>query len=179
MTARDFSLACAAVLLAACSQGESSNGSGVQPLSVSDGMQVSIEYTLRLKDPKDGEIYDTNVGSQPMVYTQGGGQLVRGLERALEGMAIGERKQVVVPAADGYGEVNPLHVSEIPKELIPPDARKVGTEFQTAPRHGHRIQMKVKEIKKDTIVMDLNHPLAGKTLYFDVSVVGLHDPRRR
>lgn len=141
-------------------------------------MQVSIEYTLRLEDPHDGDVYDTNVGGQPMVYTQGGGQLVRGLERALEGMAVGEHKQVAVPAAEGYGEVNPLHVSEIPKELIPPDARKVGTELQTAPRHGQRLQMTVKEIKQDTIVMDLNHPLAGKTLYFDVTVVGLHDPRR-
>ncbi len=179
MTARDVSLICAAALLASCSQGDSPDGTASQPLRVSDGMQVSIEYTLRLKDPKDGEVYDTNVGGQPMVYTQGGNQIVRGLERALEGMTVGDRKRVVVPAAEGYGEVNPLHVSEIPKELIPPDARKVGTELQTAPRHGQRIQMKVKEIKKDTIVMDLNHPLAGKTLYFDVKVVDLHDPRRR
>lgn len=141
-------------------------------------MQVSIEYTLRLQHPMNGEVYDTNVGGQPMVYTQGGGQIVRGLERALEGMAVGEGKQVTVPAADGYGELNPLRVTEIPKELIPPDARKVGTELQTAPRHGQRLHMRVKEIRQDTIVMDLNHPLAGKTLYFDVKVVALHDPRR-
>lgn len=168
----------AATLLAACSQGEPPAGTESKPIRASDGIQVSIEYTLRLGDPEAGEVYDTNVGGQPMVYTQGGGQIVRGLERALEGMAVGERKQVVVSPADGYGEVNPLHLSEIPKELIPPDARKVGTALQTAPRHGQRIQMTVKEIKQDTIVMDLNHPLAGKTLYFDVKVVGLHDPRR-
>ena len=179
MTARGLSLACAAGILVACSQGGSEKGAGDAPLSVSEGMQVSIEYTLRLKDPKVGRIYDTNVGSEPMMFTQGRGQVVRGLERALEGMIVGERKQVAVPAAHGYGEANPLHVSEIPKELIPPDARKVGTELQTVPRHGQRIQMKVKEIKQDTIVMDLNHPLAGETLYFDVKVVGLHDPRRR
>ncbi len=178
MVARGLGLLVAAALSAACSQGESPSEIGTEPLRVSDGVQVSIEYTLRLTDPQNGEVYDTNVGGEPMVYTQGARQVVRGLERALEGLAVGDRKQVAVPAADGYGAVNPLHVTEIPKELIPPDAREVGTELQTAPRHGQRMQMKVKEVKQDTIVMDLNHPLAGKTLYFDVKVVDLHDPRR-
>ena len=92
-------------------------------ITVLPGKEVSLEYTLKLKDKK---VYDTNVGGDPLMYTQGGQQIIPGLEAALEGMAMGESKQVTIAPAEGYGEVNPKAFHEVPKKSIPPDA-KVGT----------------------------------------------------
>lgn len=159
-----------ASLSAACTQSDSPELETKANLTISAGREVSLEYTLRLDD---SEVYDTNVGSDPLTYTHGRGQLVSGLEAKLEGMALGERKHVTVPPAKGYGDINPLHLSEVPKELIPPDARKIGMQLQAKARHGEAIMMQVREIKEETIVMDFNHPLAGKTLHFDVKVVAI------
>ena len=157
-------------LSVACAQSNGPEPETNATLTVSSGKEISLVYTLRINDR---EVYDSNVRSEPLTYVQGKGQLVPGLEAALEGMAVGERKRVTVPPAEGYGEINPLHRSEIPKELIPPGARQVGAQLQTKSRHGQPIMMQVKEIKKETIVMDFNHPLAGKTLHFDVKVVDI------
>lgn len=141
-----------------------------EPTTVAPGTLVSLEYTLKL----DGEqVLDSNVGSEPFTYLHGSHQIVPGLEKALEGMAVGERKQVTVPPEEGYGIIRPDAIVEVDKSRIPPDARQVGTHVEGQNANGQTFRATVAELKDDTVVLDFNHPLAGKTLHFDVKVLGV------
>src|SRR5215471_420633 len=135
---------------------------------VSEGKVVSLEYTLTLDDKS---VVESNVGAKPLTYTQGSHQLPPVLEQALEGMAVGDTKQVTVAPADGYGEMDPKAVQEVQKQMIPPEALKVGTRLQGKTPSGQMVYPLVAEIKDDTVILDFNHPLAGKTLHFDVKVL--------
>lgn len=155
-------------LLTACVQEESGKPEHKALPTIARGVQVSLEYTLKLGNQ---QVYDTNRGKEPLVFVHGDGQVVPGLEMALEGMMIGEQKYIVVPPEQGYGELRTTEVTEIPKELIAPDARQVGAQLKGLPRHGRQVLMHVKEVKEDMVVVDFNHPLAGKTLFFDIKVL--------
>jgi FKBP-type peptidyl-prolyl cis-trans isomerase SlyD len=91
-------------------------------------------------------------------------------------MHAGEEKKVTVPPAEGYGEADPKAITEVPKESVPADALKIGAELVAQNPSGARRMVRVKEIKDKTVVIDLNHPLAGKTLFFDVKVLGVEPP---
>ena len=138
------------------------------PPTVAEGKLVSVEYTLTLDDKA---VVESNVGAKPLTYTHGSHQLIPGLEKALEGMAVGDAKQVTVAPVDGYGEMDPKALQEVQKQLIPPDALQVGTRLQGKTPGGQMVFPLVAEIKDDTVVLDFNHPLAGKTLHFDVKVL--------
>ncbi len=139
-----------------------------QPV-VADGKKVSIEYTLKLED---GTTVDTNVGKKPLTFVIGSHQIIEGLEDALKGMKIGETKHVVVPPEKGYGPVNKNAIIEVEKNRIPEGA-KVGTILKGTDRNGRDFYARVVEIKDKTVLLDFNHPLAGKTLYFDVKIVNI------
>jgi len=138
--------------------------------TVSAGRIVSLEYTLTLDDQS---VLESNVGKEPMTYAQGAHEIVPGLETAMEGMKKGERKHVVVTPADGYGPIDPQAIREVKKELIPAAAQKVGAQLQGQDADGSTAFPRVKEIKAETVVLDFNHPLAGKTLHFDVTVLAI------
>jgi FKBP-type peptidyl-prolyl cis-trans isomerase SlyD len=141
--------------------------------AIQKGSKVELEYTLT---DGGGKVLDSNKGGAPFSFTQGERQLIPGLEKALEGMHVGEEKKVTVTPAEGYGEVDPKAVTEVPKGSIPGDALKVGAELVARNQSGMQRMVRVKEIKEDTVVIDLNHPLAGKTLLFDVKVLGVEPP---
>ena len=134
---------------------------------VQDGSIVSIEYTLR---DESGNIIDTNVGKEPLTFVEGAGQIVKGLERELNGMKLGDQKQIQVKPEDGYGLPDKDAVREIPRDKIPPEGQKPGAMLMTRAPDGRTIPMRVREVKEKTVVVDLNHPLAGKTLNFDVKI---------
>ena len=136
--------------------------------TVAEGKLVSLEYTLTLDDKS---VVDSNVGEKPLTYTHGSHQIVPGLEKALEGMAVGDTKQVTVAPAEGYGETNPKALQEVQKQSLPPEALKVGARLQGKGPNGQMVYPLVSEIKTDTVVLDFNHPLAGKTLHFAVKVL--------
>lgn len=138
--------------------------------TVSAGNVVSLEYTLSLDDQS---VLESNVGKEPMTYTQGAHEIVPGLETAMEGMKKGERKHVVVTPTGGYGLIDPEAIREVKKELIPVAAQKVGAQLQGQAAGGLTAFPIVKEIKEETVVLDFNHPLAGKTLHFDVTVLAI------
>jgi len=140
--------------------------------AVSAGKQISIEYTLTLEDKS---VVDSNVGAEPLSFVQGSHNIIPGLENALNGMKIGESKQVTVKPEDAYGSVNKDAVSEINKEQLPQDSLKVGAVLQGQNPEGQVIIARVVEIKKDTVLLDYNHPLAGKTLNFDVKILDVQD----
>jgi FKBP-type peptidyl-prolyl cis-trans isomerase SlyD len=140
----------------------------LKPASVvEDGSIVSIEYTLR---DDSGNIIDTNVGKEPLTFIEGAGQVVKGLERELNGMKVGDQKQVHVKPEDGYGFPDKNAFHEIPREKIPPEGQKPGAMLMTKAPGGGTIPMRVQEVKEKTVIVDLNHPLAGKNLNFDVRI---------
>jgi FKBP-type peptidyl-prolyl cis-trans isomerase SlyD len=141
--------------------------------AIGAGSKVSLEYTLR---DDDGQVLDSNKGRDPLTYVQGERQIVPGLEKALNGMHVGEQKEVILGPAEGYGAVDPQALAEVPKQLIPPDSLTVGAELLARNREGATRLVRIKEIKEETVVIDLNHPLAGKTLHFDVRVIGVEPP---
>ena len=138
--------------------------------AIKDGSVVSLEYTL--SDEK-GQVMDTNKDKQPMVFTQGGHQIIPGLERELTGMKVGDTKKVQVKPEDAYGPVNPGAFQEVPKDKLPPEALKVGTILTAQGPQGQPIPVRVHEIKESTVIVDFNHPMAGKTLFFDIKILGV------
>lgn len=138
-------------------------------MAASKGKTVSLEYTVKLEDD---EVIDTNVGKEPLTFTQGANQIIPGVEAAVEGMAVGEVKQVTVAPEEAYGALNPEAFQEIPKENVPKDI-KVGAQLQGKAADGRVVEPIVAEIKDETVLLDFNHPLAGKTLFFDVKVVDI------
>lgn len=145
-------------------------GSGNKPsaMKIADGMQVSLEYTLTLEDKT---VVESNVGREPMTYQHGAHEIVPGLETALAGLAKGEKKRVVVKPDDGYGERDPKAIQEVKKSMIPEQARKVGAQLEAKGPEGESMFPIVTDVKEDTVTLDFNHPLAGKTLIFDVKVL--------
>ena len=140
---------------------------------VKDGLLISLEYTL--KSP-DGKVLESSKGREPLKYIHGQKMMIPGLEKELTGMKIGGEKNVTVKPEDGYGKINPKAVQEVPKEKIPANALKVGAVLAARSPEGMVVPMTVKEIKEKTVVMDTNHPMAGKTLVFDVKVVDIQPP---
>ena len=139
-------------------------------MTVTNGKVVSVEYTLRLDDQ---EVFESNVGSEPLTYTHGSHEIIPGLENALEGMELGEQKRVTVGPADGYGPSHPEGFFEVEKSRIPNEALKIGTQLQGTGPDGKPVYPRVSQINDTTVVLDLNHPLAGKTLHFDVKIVNI------
>jgi FKBP-type peptidyl-prolyl cis-trans isomerase SlyD len=139
-------------------------------MKIENGKVVELDYALHLGD---GKVVDQSEG-QPLSYIHGEGQIVPGLEQALEGMAVGEQKQVVVAPAEGYGEHDARGVQEVAREAFPEGFEpQVGMQLVAESPDGQPVQFVVKEVKPDTVVVDFNHPLAGKTLHFDVTVRGV------
>ncbi len=138
-------------------------------VTIEDGKKVSIEYTLKLED---GTVIDSNVGGKPFTYVQGKHQIVKGLEEGLAGLKVGDTKHVVVPPEKGYGKINKDAFIEISKDKVPKGV-KVGSMLRGTGKDGRPFYVKVAEVKDKTVVLDLNHPLAGKTLYFDVKVLNI------
>ena len=137
---------------------------------VKDGLMVSLEYTL--KSP-EGQVLESSKGKEPLKYIHGQKMMIPGLEKELAGMKVGGEKHVTVKPEDGYGKVDPNAVQEVPKDKIPPNALKVGAVLAARSPEGMVVPMTVREIKEKTVVMDMNHPMAGKTLVFDIKVVDI------
>ena len=129
---------------------------------------VSVDYRLHLGD---GEVVDESEPGEPLVYLHGHGETVPGLENALEGKAAGDKLQVKVSPDEGYGDHDPEKIEEVPRGEFPDELElKVGNILTATDDDGNEMDFLIKEVKGDAVVVDFNHPLAGKTLHFDVTV---------
>jgi len=129
---------------------------------------VSIDYRLHLGD---GKTIDESDAGDPLVYLHGYEEIVPGLENALEGKKAGESLKVQVSPEEGYGEYDPDGVEEVPREDFPPDMElEAGGIVSATDDEGDEVDFLVKEVRAKTVVVDFNHPLAGKTLHFEVTV---------
>jgi len=136
---------------------------------VAEGTVVSLDYTLTV----DNEVIDSS-GEKPLEYLQGYHNIISGLESALDGMQLGETREIQVAAADAYGEYDPEAVYELPKSQFPPNFNlKVGAQLRVRADDGHVLNAHVTRIDGETVKIDLNHPLAGKTLFFRASIAGI------
>ena len=135
---------------------------------IADGKKISLEFTLSLDDKTQVQ---SNIGQEPMVYVHGTQQIIPGLEKQLTGLKAGETKHVEISPEDGYGPIDPKRTQEVDKDKIPEEARKVGSKLTGQGPQGQPMYAEVKEVKEKTLVLDLNHPLAGKKLIFDVKVL--------
>ena len=140
--------------------------------AIKAGSRVGIEYTLT---DEGGKVLDSNKGQEPFTYTHGERQIVPGLESALAGKRAGDVAKVTVKPEDGYGKVDPKAQIEVGRERVPPDI-KVGSELTGRTANGDTRSVRVKEIKDQSVVLDMNHPLAGKTLLFDVRILSVEGP---
>lgn len=146
-----------------------------QSPAIVDGSKVELEYTLI---DSDGNDVGSNKGGEPLFFIQGRQEIIPGLEKALYGMRAGEEKKVTVKPAEAYGEVDPNAVEEVPKEQFPDETLTVGMDVVTLDERGERRTVRIKQLREETVVLDLNHPLAGKTLVFDVKVLSVEPPAR-
>jgi FKBP-type peptidyl-prolyl cis-trans isomerase 2 len=137
---------------------------------IENGRTVSIEYTLTLDD---GSVADSNVGAEPLVYQQGEQQILPALETSLLGLAVNDSKQVALTAEQAYGPVIPEAVQSVPLDAIPEDARHAGATLVSQSPEGQRRIVRVRDVSESEIVLDLNHPLAGQALNFDVRVIAI------
>lgn len=141
-------------------------------LTVANDVAVTIEYTLR---DDDGNVLDTSRGRAPMVYLHGHGNLIPGLERELSGQAAGAELNVSVAPADAYGEHDPEKIQVVPRSAFAGiDQIEPGMQFQAEGPAGRTV-VTIAEVDGDSITVDGNHPLAGKTLHFEVAIEALRE----
>ena len=140
---------------------------------VKAGDTVSIHYTGRLDD---GSVFDSSQGRDPLQFVVGSGQIIPGLDEAIPGMSEGETKTVSVEPELAYGPVNPDARQAVPRESIPDDIPlDIGTPLQVQTPQGQTVPVTVAEVTDEAVVLDANHPLAGKTLNFDIELVKIGD----
>lgn len=139
-------------------------------MKTAPNMVVSLHYTLK---DDSGEVLDSSSGREPLSYLHGHGNIIPGLEKALEGTTVGYHSQVAVGAKEGYGETNPDLVFEAPREQFPSDMKlEAGGRVYAEGPEGP-VSFTVVRLTDSGAVLDGNHPLAGKQLHFDVEVVDI------
>lgn len=139
-------------------------------MKISEGSKVSIEYTLKLDDDS---VVDSNVGQDPLVFVPGNNQLIPGFEEKVQGLKEGDTHEFSLPPEEAYGPVKPDAFVEIPKEEIPEEARQVDQVLQARDQKGQSFPARVAAVEEEKVVLDLNHPLAGKVLHFAVRVLSV------
>lgn len=139
-------------------------------MAVENGKKVAFHFTLTV----DEKVIQTSEGKEPMSYTHGSGQIIPGLAAEIEGLNEGDEKTIKVSAQDAYGRVNPDAFKELPKSSLPEGmVPQNEMMLQISTPEGQTIPARISEVKEESIVIDLNHPLAGKELQFDVKVVSI------
>ena len=150
-------------------------------MNVSSGKLVTFVYTISVEREMEesGElakfVLDTNADKTPSTYIHGQNQIMAGMEKAMEGMAPEEVKEVTLAPEDGYGIYHDNAVKELSKDLVPKEAQQVGAQLQNVDSQGRPVFPRVIEVKDETIVLNFNHPLAGETVHLRLKVLGVHD----
>jgi len=142
-------------------------------MTIKENSAVSFHYTLT---DDDGQTLDSSAGKDPLAYLHGAGNIIPGLESALEGKAVGDAMVVAVTAAEGYGEVQQELIQEVPRDAFQGvDSIEVGMQFEAQTGQGGSVPVTVTAVTDEIITVDGNHPLAGKNLNFDVSIEDIRE----
>ena len=140
---------------------------------VKENNTVKVNYTGKLSD---GQIFDSSEGKEPIEFTLGQGQLIPGFEKGLIDMELNEKKTITIAKEEAYGEINNDLIQEVEKTQLPEDMTpEVGMGLVSKSPDGQEMNLLVVEVREESIVIDGNHPLAGKELIFDLEVVEIKD----
>jgi len=140
-------------------------------MPVEKGNTIKVDYTGTLDD---GTVFDTSEGKQPLEFEVGAGKIIKGFDNAVMGMEKGEEKEIKLGPADAYGEPNPELVKKVPRASLPQDQEpKQGMMLLLKAPDGRQIPAKIMGVTDAEVSIDLNHPLAGKTLNFKIKVVDI------
>lgn len=135
----------------------------------SKGDAVKVHYTGRLED---GTVFDSSANREPLQFILGDGNMIKGFDAAVDGMQIGEEKSVTIPCLEAYGEKREDMMLDIPMEQVPPHIKpEVGMELSLQNQAGQPVPVMVTYVDDVKIILDANHPLAGKDLIFDITLV--------
>ncbi len=135
------------------------------------GDTVKVHYTGKLED---GTVFDTSKERDPITFTLGSGNVIPGFDQGVQGMQPGESKTLTIPPGDGYGERQDKLIVDVPSERFPEEIDpKVGEQYQMQQSDGRTVNVTVTHMKDEMVTLDANHPLAGKTLIFDVELVAI------
>ncbi|HSR63378.1 MAG TPA: FKBP-type peptidyl-prolyl cis-trans isomerase [Gammaproteobacteria bacterium] len=137
---------------------------------IENGSEVAIEFTLKLDDDT---VIDSNVGKEPLVYIQGEQKILPAIQKELEGLDENDTTNVTLEPTEAFGEIDPEAFEEVDVSQVPEEARKENTLLRAKDDGGNERMFRVHEVHDDKIVIDCNHPLAGKTLHFDIKVVSI------
>jgi len=140
-------------------------------IMVTEGKLVKVNYTLSV----DGNVVDSSKEGEPFEFEAGSIQVIPGFDEAIMGMKAGEKKSFQVSPEKGYGEENPKGIQEVPRDKLPADMKpEVGMTLHATMPDGQVIPARIIAIEEDIIVLNFNHPLAGKTLNFEVEVIDVN-----
>ena len=138
---------------------------------VKSGDTVRVHYHGKLTN---GTTFDSSEGRDPLEFTVGSGQVIKGFDDAMLDMNVGEKKTVNIPVENAYGQRNDDMMMEYPKSEFPDDMKpEAGMELHMSDNQGHVFQVVVTEVQEDVVVLDANHPLAGKDLTFEIELVSI------
>ena len=134
--------------------------------------KVKVHYIGTLSD---GEVFDSSEGRDPLEFTLGSGQVIPGFENGIIGMQVEESKTINIPAAEAYGEQKGELIQEVQKTQLPPEIKpEVGLRLISRASDGREIPLVVTEVKENSIIIDSNHPLAGKDLTFEITLLSIN-----
>ena len=142
-------------------------------LMIGDKSVVSMHYRLT---NEEGKVLDSSEGAEPLSYLHGAGNIIPGLEKALVGKVAGDSLKVKVEPSEGYGEINPEGIKVIEKSAFEGvESVEAGMAFEAKAPDGRKQQIFVKKVEGNEVTIDLNHPLAGVVLNFDIQIVGVRE----
>ena len=136
---------------------------------ITENSSVKVHYTGKLED---NTVFDSSLNREPLDVKLGQGVLIPGFEQGLQGLAVGDKKTVTIPFTQAYGPVMEERKQEVPKQFVP-EGVQVGQKLAAQGPDGE-MYVTVAEVKEETVVLDGNHPLAGKNLIFDLEVVEIY-----
>ena len=140
---------------------------------VKTGKFVSVNYTGTLES---GEQFDSSEGRPPLEFKVGAGQMIKGFEAAVVGMALNEKKTITLAPEEAYGDRDDNQMHDFPRDQVPAEIEpQVGQTLALTSPQGQQIPARIAAVDQEKITFDLNHPLAGETLIFDIEVVGISD----
>jgi FKBP-type peptidyl-prolyl cis-trans isomerase 2 len=137
-------------------------------MKVAKGQKVKLHYTGTLDN---GEVFDSSKDREPLEFIAGSGMVIKGFDDAVIGMDVGAEKKFSIESKDAYGEVIPQLMQEVPKEAFGEKIPEIGVTIGIKAPTGQTIPAKIVKISEDKVTLDLNHPLAGKKLTFEIKVI--------
>ena len=137
---------------------------------IENNQVVSMEYEV--KEEGTNEILDSNIGGKPLEFIMGAGEIIQGLEEAVAQMSVGDKQEVIIAPVNAYGEYNSDYVQEVPRDQFVGIDLQQGMTLFGQGENGETAQVIVKDFNDEVVIVDYNHPLAGKTLHFSVMILG-------